>query len=240
MTAQRSPGYPSMSLSHAIDLTKKLHLSNRTNPTDREAAAKDLGYSSLNGASAKTLSDLAHFDLVERAGKSGLKVTQTAVDILYPESSAGKRLAIERAAAAPDLFAKLNSHFSDGLPSKNSLEAFLVRNGYASAAIPHIMKSYTETIQFAAEHGESESHGLPDEKGSELPHQMEVDNTMNAQQAAPQYPQAASPAVVQLALNQVNMNIQADIVHLNATLDYEGLLILKKKIEGLMSLMGPN
>lgn len=159
MAQSRSPGYPSTPLPEMIEIAKKLHDANRTNPIDREAAAKDMGYSGLTGTSAKVLSDLSHFNLIEKAGKGGLRVSQTAVDILYPESADSKTQALHVAANNPALFAALGAHFSDGEPSANSLRGYLMRNGFASAAIGPIMKSYTETLRFLREEGASESHG---------------------------------------------------------------------------------
>lgn len=161
MSRTRSPGYPSIPLGQAIDLTKKLHDHDRTNPVDRVAAAKNIGYSGITGASAKVLADLAHYGLVERAGKGALRVTQLAVDILYPVSAADRHGALLTAATCPDLFAEIRGQFPDGIPSENALRSYLMRNSFASAAIPYAIKSYTETARLVEEDGGTESHGEP-------------------------------------------------------------------------------
>jgi hypothetical protein len=148
-----------MPLGEAIDIVKKIHDANRTNPIDREAAAKEMGYAGISGRSAKVLSDLSHFGLLEKAGNGQVRVSRRAVEILYPESEEKRRDALHEAADTPTLFAELNSQFADGLPSDNALRAYLMRNGFASAAIPPVMKSYLETYRNLAQQNVSPSHG---------------------------------------------------------------------------------
>ena len=157
----RSPAYPGMSIRQAIELTKKLHAGNRTNPIDREAAAKDMGFRGITGSSTKALADLTHFGLLEKAGKGGVRVTQLAVDILYPESEAAHAGAVQRAAILPALFGELRAHFADGVPSENALKSYLMRRNFVTAAIPAVVNSYLETCRVLQETGVTESHGTP-------------------------------------------------------------------------------
>lgn len=157
MTRIRSPGYPSISLPQAIDITSKLHQHNRTNPIDREAAAKDIGYTGLTGQSAKILASLQHYGLVEKTGKGALKVSRTAVDIMMPVSQAGRKAALREAASAPELFHTLSSRFSDGVPSENALRSYLMRENFSSAAITPAVTSFLETYRFLQQEGAGES-----------------------------------------------------------------------------------
>lgn len=157
MTRVRSPGYPAISLPQALDITRKLHDHNRTNPIDREAAAKDIGYTGLTGQSAKILSSLQHYGLVDKAGKGGVRVARLAVDILHPVSPAGRKAALREAAFTPDLFHALASHFSDGVPSENSLRSYLMRVNFSSVAITPAVTSFLETYRFLQQEGASES-----------------------------------------------------------------------------------
>lgn len=166
MTRVRSPGYPSISLPQAIDITKKLHDHNRTNPIDREAAAKDIGYTGLTGQSAKILAGLQHYGLVEKAGKGGVKVSRTAVDIIHPVSQAGRKAALREAAFTPGLFHTLASRFSDGVPSENALRSYLMRENFSSVAITPAVMSFLETYRFLQQEGASES--LNAEVGTDL------------------------------------------------------------------------
>jgi hypothetical protein len=164
MAEPRSPGYPGISLTEAIELAKKIHSANRTNPLGREAAAKEMGYNGLNGRSAKVLSDLSHFGLLEKAGSGQVRVTKLAVAALYPESEEARLEALHTAATNPTLFAELNAYFDDGLPSEHALRSYLMRNSFASAAIAPIMASYLETYRSLGEPIVSGGHGQAGEK----------------------------------------------------------------------------
>ena len=157
MTRVRSPGYPSISLPQAIDIIKKLHDHNRTNAIEREAAAKDLGYTGLTGQSAKILSGLQHYGLVEKAGKGGIRVSRTAVDIIHPVNASGRKAALREAAFTPGLFHALAERFSDGVPSENALRSYLMRENFSSAAITPAVSSFLETYHFLQQEGAGES-----------------------------------------------------------------------------------
>jgi hypothetical protein len=161
MTRMRSPGYPSMPLGEAIDLVKKIHEANRTNPLDREAAAKDMGYTGISGRSAKVIADLTHFGLLEKAGKGGIRVSRRAVDILYPASPSQKRAALLDAANAPTLFSELRNHFADGLPSENALRSYLMRMGFVRPAIGPATDSFIQTYRHLQQENVIESYGQP-------------------------------------------------------------------------------
>lgn len=158
MAQPRSPGYPSMSLREAVEVVGKLYGAVRTTITDREAAAKDLGYSGLSGSSAKALADLVHFGLLERAGKGGIRVSERAVQLLWGEPR-DKRIATEEAAGSPSLFTDLQEQFGEVIPSENQLKGYLHRRGFADVAIPYVTKSYSDTMRFVQEAIASESHG---------------------------------------------------------------------------------
>jgi len=170
MIQPRGPGYPGVSLGQAINFARKVFQKNRTNPIDREAAAKDMGFAGITGSSTKALADLSHYGLVDKAGKGAIRVTQRAVDILYPDPAhpAGKTTALREAAFSPSLFASLRTQFHDGVPSENSLRAYLIRQKYGSAAIESILTSYTETCRFVQQEVVTESSGQQEPKVAEL------------------------------------------------------------------------
>lgn len=174
MAEVRSPGYPGIPLSEAIDLVGKIHAANRTNPIGREAAARDMGYSGLTGRSAKLLSDLSHFGLIEKAGSGHIRVSRRAVEILYPESQETRLGALHEAADAPTLFAQLNETFPDGLPSENALKAYLMRNSFASAAVQPIVSGYMQTYRWLEQQNVSVGHG-PEPKNHEESIQSKFD-----------------------------------------------------------------
>lgn len=169
MTRIRSPGYPSIPLSEAIELTRKIYEQNRHNPADREAAACDMGYRGVTGQSAKMLADLAHFGLVERAGKGGVSVTQLAARILHPHNPQEKKEALLEAAYNPELFSEIQENWPDGFVSENSLKTYLMRKGFATVAVQPALKAYQETYGFLQQEHATESHGHDDRPVRESP-----------------------------------------------------------------------
>lgn len=101
MTRQRSPSYPSVPLTQAIELVRKIHKTCRTNIITRDDAVREMGYSGLTGRSLKVLAALIQFGLLERAGKGDVRVTQRAVEILHGIDPADRNEAMLEAVVAP-------------------------------------------------------------------------------------------------------------------------------------------
>lgn len=167
MTRMRSPNYPAISLSQAIDLVGKLHSKNRANAVDRETAAKDLGYSGLTGRTLKLIGALAQYDLIEKSGKGNVKVSKTAVDILHGLDEETKRHALHEAGNAPALFQRIFARFEDGIPSDNAIKSYLIQEGFTDAAIGPVLKSFMDTTQYLAQSDASESYGEDEESEQE-------------------------------------------------------------------------
>lgn len=175
MARMRSPNYPSIPLHQAIDFAREIHSKNRTNVIDRESAARDMGYSGLTGRSLKLLGALAQFDLVARAGKGDLKITQTAVDILHGLDEQTKAAALRKAGAAPNLFKEIYDRFPDSIPSENAIRSFLVQKGYGDAALGAVIKSFIETNHFLENAAAVDSHG--DDESDDLDSSQEEKGT---------------------------------------------------------------
>jgi hypothetical protein len=163
MARMRSPNYPAISLPQAIDLVSKLHSKNRTNSVDRETAAKDLGYTGLNGRTLKLIAALSQYDLIDKSGKGNVKVSKTAVDIMHGLDAETITLAKHQAGNAPPLFQRIFNRFEDGLPSQNAIKSYLIQEGFTDAAIEPVMKSFLETNDYLAQADTSEVNGLVDE-----------------------------------------------------------------------------
>ena len=148
MERSRSPNYPAIPLDQAIDLVGQIHAKSRTNVIDRASAAKDMGYSGLTGRSIAMLGALSQYELVDKAGKGDLRVSQTAVDILHGLTDADKKTALLRAGRSPKLFKSIFDRFTDGVPSENVIRSFLVQQGYANAAINPALKAFSQTNRF--------------------------------------------------------------------------------------------
>lgn len=163
MSRTRSPGYPNFSLREAVKRAERIFSADRRNPIDRENAAKHMGYSGISGAADKALATMMHFGLLERTGKGEVCISQSALDILHPQSESHRKQALNAAAYRPQLFATLLSRFPDGA-SEATLKSFLVRENFLDRAIGPALSAYEDTCSYLKQEGAYESHGL---QGSE-------------------------------------------------------------------------
>lgn len=190
-TRTRSPSYPSTSISQAIDLVRRIHQAERTNPIDREVAAKAMGYTGISGRSATVLSDLNQYGLVERAGKSELRVTPLAVELLYPDDQRTWQEALKQAVRKPELFQRIMDRFTDGLPSANALQSFLIKQDFTHSAIPAAVRAFQETYSYLEDATESESNSLRAVSVSESQINQRVEeDTMMQHSRPPEIPRA--------------------------------------------------
>lgn len=247
----RSPSYPVMSLADAVAAVHKIEAQYRSSKVDREIAAKMIGYSGLSGPANKALAALAQYGLVERAGKGEMRVTERARAILHPNDDAEKRIELQAAALEPSLFREMQDRWPNMIPPEDGVISYFNRRGFNPSAIRPAARAYLQTLLYLEEVNDSDSHG------SESP--GAAHGSANEPESIMDQPQAPSPRALVLAssapiampaafdsgmggspLNKINMNIQADVVHLSATLNYRGLTMLEKKIASLKALMEPD
>ena len=145
----RSPNYPAFSLKEAIERIGTLYKEVQRNPAPREVIAKGLGYNSLNGASATAISALNKYGLLEGRGDD-LRVSDRAMSILHPHTTAERLAAIKAAAVEPRLFAELAERFSGGVPNDELVKNYLLRNGFALSAVTAAVLAYKETSEFVS------------------------------------------------------------------------------------------
>lgn len=153
MSRIRSPNYPQLSLDEALKRVKQVFDRERQHPTSRDVVLLGMGYNGANGASLGSLSAAIKYGLLEKAGDD-LRVSDRAVAILHPHSPEERAAAIHAAATAPALFAELLDHFKGGLPSDDSLRAYLVRRGFAQSALTSVIQAFRDTISLVKDTGE--------------------------------------------------------------------------------------
>jgi len=163
MARQHSPGYPNMSLSKAIAMAQKIFDADRQAPVDRTVAAKHVGYSGQSGASDKALASLAHYGLLEKAGKGETRVSQLVVDILHPNNAAERRAALRKAGLKPGIFQEIYDRYEGRLPSEEALRSYLLRSNFQNIAINPVINSYAETFRYLEQEKAFESGGPSEE-----------------------------------------------------------------------------
>lgn len=246
----RSPAYPSMGLRDAIASVAKIYAPYRLANVDRTVAAKLLGYSGMNGPAAKSQAALAHYGLVQRAGKGEMRVTDRAKIILYPNSEEERLDCLRDAASEPDLFRELQERFPDMIPPEDGVVAYLHRKGFNQSAIRPAAKAFLETMLFLEEERVSESRGAADINPQES---ALSDDRKDIMATDIEIPRERIPALLAAmpargvvnnvfmnespSLNKIGMNVQGHLVHIEAMLDYDGLLALEKKIQGLKNVI---
>jgi hypothetical protein len=147
MAKSRSPNYPLIPLSEALDGIAKVYKLNYKHKVDKKVVAQHLGYGGINGKSLGVISSLSKYGLLE--GRGELRVTDDAVTILVDQKdSSARQQAIRRAALRPALFAQLNTHFGGVMPSTENLSAYLQKNGFTPQASQLAGKSYRDTMEF--------------------------------------------------------------------------------------------
>ena len=186
-------GFKSQSPSEAIEIARKIDASERTNPVDREVVAKAMGYTGLTGRSAKVLSDLLQYGLLEKAGKNEVRVSRRAIEVIHPKSEKSALQAIADSAFEPELFQIVREKFPSGTPSEGALRSFLIRENFTDAALPSAMRAYLQTAEFVLQRVGSESNSItaaplresaPDQSFME-PDRMRDSRVADAQNAVP-------------------------------------------------------
>lgn len=86
----------------------------------------------------------------------GVKISERALRILHPHSPDERATAIRDAATEPPLFTKIAERFPGRLPNEDLLRNWLVREGFAPAAVPHVLLAYRETSELVGR--EAEGH----------------------------------------------------------------------------------
>ena len=120
---QRSPNYPSMTLSDAIELLGKILKSGGRSPMDAATMAVAAGFKGLSGPTSSKLSALRKYGLIERTGKSGSKVSDIGVAIVHGQENE-KIAALRAAVANAEIIGKLAETHADA--SKDVIKSHLI------------------------------------------------------------------------------------------------------------------
>jgi hypothetical protein len=163
MAKLRSPNYPKHTLEEACRKVEKVYKAEHTHPAAREVVAKDLGYTSLNGASLTMIGTLNSYGLLKSEGDE-LRVSDDAVAILeLPEGDPERVAALRRRAFAPKLFEELKASFPDKLPSDVNLRHYLIKKKFLPKAADEVIRTYRENLELVAAEDEEYSSSDPGE-----------------------------------------------------------------------------
>lgn len=148
----RSPRYPAIGLSEAIEKIRHVYRRDHQNRIPREVVAKHMGYTGLNGKSLGVLSTLGKYGLLEGRGEE-TRVSDLALALIAhePNTEEWKRAALE-AASKPELFAELDQRFPNGA-SDQAIKAHLLTQKFLPDAAEIVIRAYRETKELVGTTG---------------------------------------------------------------------------------------
>jgi hypothetical protein len=144
-----------------------LYRAQHTHAAPREVVARGMGYSSLNGASATAISALHKYGLLERAGDE-VKISDRMMRILHPQTATERSTALSEAARSVPLFAELDERFPGRMPNDELLRNYLVRKGFAPAAVSSVILAYRETSEMVGREATGHDSSEPQQEQAEM------------------------------------------------------------------------
>lgn len=157
MKKERSRAYPAIPLEEALarieSINKNLGINGQFN---RESIAIGMGYTSLNGASARRVAALVHYGLLGR-DKDQYYLSQLAKQYLLPVNDGDKEEAIREAALSPTLFAEIYESFKGQVIPKQFVNRLIQEFGIQQKAAPDVEKIFKSTVEMA---GIMQSNGI--------------------------------------------------------------------------------
>ncbi|MFY9559058.1 MAG: hypothetical protein WAQ52_02380 [Terriglobales bacterium] len=148
MAKERSPNYPAIGLSVAVDATKTLYDKEKRTAVPAVVAAKALGYKSLSGPARVKISSLKKYGLLAGDERSGLRVSDLALRILFPADSSDAESARTEAAFAVELFKTLHQNFSEA--SDDAIQSYLItRLKFGQVGAKQVLAAFRDTMAYA-------------------------------------------------------------------------------------------
>lgn len=148
----RSPNYPQLSISEAIERAKRAWRGMRHGAHDDLFVAQAIGFTSLNGTSRSVVSALRKYGLIEEAEKGRLRLSEDAkVLVTLAPGDARYAEAVRRCAFRPTLFADLYESYGEDPPDNNSLRYLLVGRRFLEDAADEVIKVYRATLEYVHE-----------------------------------------------------------------------------------------
>jgi hypothetical protein len=145
---ERSPNYPAITLTQAVEMVGKLYEREKRTSVAPDAMVRALGYNALSGTARTMLASMRAYGLVEPT-KDGVRVSDLAMEIIHqPIGSAERTKALKEAAVRPPLIVELFGSHADA--SDDSLRAYLItRRKFSADGAGRFIPAFREAIQIA-------------------------------------------------------------------------------------------
>jgi hypothetical protein len=147
----RSPNYPKISFSEAIEKAKLIYKSAHQHTISDEEIAAALNYTSLNGRSMTVISAIKKYGLLEPAG-DGFRISEDAFNIFeLPPESKEYIESLKKMAYSPQIFVELKETYGDSLPSDQILRHYLIKNKFNPNTADELIRNYHDTIDLVTQ-----------------------------------------------------------------------------------------
>jgi hypothetical protein len=144
---ERSPNYPALSLSQALEQARKLWKAEGRAPASHEAAATAMGFKSLSGPARVAIGAMRQYGLVDKTDKGHIKMSPLGVRALAGEPD-DQKAALQQAATSPPLFKELAQTHPDA--SENNIRAYLItKKGFIDDGARKAAKAFRATLALA-------------------------------------------------------------------------------------------
>jgi hypothetical protein len=143
---ERSRAYPVMPLSEALVRIKSINenLGSR-GQCNRETIATGMGYTGLNGASARSVAALTHYGFLDR-NKDQYSLSGIAKKYLMPLEDSDQAIAMSTAALSPVLFSEIYESFKGQVIPKQFVNRLIQEFGIQQKVAPEVERIFKETM----------------------------------------------------------------------------------------------
>ena len=146
----KSPNCPRIALEDAIELIKKLHgkIGKASVKSEVAVGQQGLGYSGLNGASLGVIAALGSYGLIDKDRGGSIRISQLALQILYPPVGVSRRVLLRQAATSPKVFAAL---LESGIHSADEgvIAGQLVHQNFTPDTARKVASVFVKNVRFA-------------------------------------------------------------------------------------------
>ena len=226
MAKQRSPNYPALGLSEAVTLIRQVYDKEKRSQSASEIVAKALGYSGLSGNVRVKIATLKKYGLLDGDEKKGLRVSDLAMQILYPENGLSHSDGLKKAALSPALFQMIYTEKKEA--SDGALVNHLVSKlDFSATGATQAIASYRDAIKTSG----LDVFGYNED---ETPSQAEAPIMQSeSQSASAASPQAATTGLITWTWPlSIPRNVKAEL-RITGALQKGDIARLKKQVESL-------
>jgi hypothetical protein len=134
----RSPNFPKMPLSNAVEIAAGLYKKAGKSQIRPEVVASALGYASLNGSALTTIGALNQYGLIVREKGGSISISQLALRLIHPVNDAQASAARREACLNPRVYAELFTggfqHCAEDLIANHLIQLGFTQDGAKKAS----------------------------------------------------------------------------------------------------------